>query len=117
MLEDVAYLSKFFGLDPDAVMDWPNSKRLLWGPRVSKLIRMDRRVVAVENARANALAFFEPKDLVKLLKDDTESVQSVERSTRQSSEEIIARIEKIRRTPGSGSILDPNRKGAPQDAA
>lgn len=83
---------------------------MVWGPVVARLTRMERRIAAVENARANAIAFFEPKDLVKLLKDDEETETSIARSTELTAEEIIAQAEEFRRRPGSGSILDPLRQ-------
>ncbi len=87
---------------------WPGAKRRLWGRVVNKVAHQERRITAVEYARANAYAMFEPKQLVKLLNMDGEFGDAEKPKSRTL--DAIAKAEAIIRMPGSGSVYDPLRE-------
>lgn len=102
------FLAQYFGVDPETVWIWPGGKRRLWGRIVSKVVHQERRITAVEYARANAYAMFEPKQLVKLLNIDGDTDRA--EKPRSATLDAIAKAEAIIRMPGSGSIHDPLRE-------
>lgn len=94
LLKQVAVLAVCCSCSPETLLDWPESRVLLW----SRLVREAHRHVHGEVGLTYAGAFFNPKPLVNDLYGKPKP-----RKLRQAVEKVLSWAENIRRMPDSGS--------------